>query len=825
MPDLLDVDPSQIVEDYLQQVRRSRTRWERKPWTIEAGRAIFSAPAELQIKVVPAALERMVREDGNLDYRTRDDRLLNLESLLTHLLARRLPFEASDLEFLLKIVADRIEDRRRRFPFESQYYSWLSKPPLPQLLDHLERHVATNGLSLNLRELLERLRSSPVKRHLGVFEDRLVGRMDLLLGQSPTVDLDTAELWAEAVCREMREMADSVRRPWMQLFSPVHTFDSPKPTKAWLAASELLLRDIGESAFQQCVERWFGLVNHPANRQLSHRSVSQLMCLVWSCSLLENAILTRSMSRLAEACFQKTDDGGLRSVRVGNACICVLGRLSGSEAVNQLTRLRQRIKFRPAQAAIDKALDAAALRTNVSREELEELTVPTYGLDGYGRLREQIGLHTANIEITGTQEIDWTWDTGTGKTQKSIPAEVRRDHADELKELKATVQEIQKMRPAQRDRIEALLRTERAWSLAVWRERYLDHPLLANLVRRLIWHFRRGDQSGLGIWHEGCLVDRKGRPIDWLTEEAEVRLWHPICFEPETVLQWRVWLDEHGVTQPFKQAHREVYLLTDAELNTATYSNRFAAHLLKQHQFKALCDQKGWKYRLELVFDGGSGRPVATLGLPQWGLAAEFWVEPAGGDQDAWTQAGAFLYVSTDQVRFCTPDGTPRPLTEVPALVLTEVMRDVDLFVGVASVGNDPAWQDSDGVVGFQDYWHSYAFGDLTASAQTRSEVLERLLPRLKIAARCRLEGKFLIVKGDLRTYKIHLGSSNILMEPNDQYLCIVPDRSGVAKGEGAPLFLPFEGDRTLSLILSKAFLLAEDKKIKDATILSQFRT
>ena len=30
------------------------------------------------------------------------------------------------------------------------------------------------------------------------------------------------------------------------------------------------------------------------------------------------------------------------------------------------------------------------------------------------------------------------------------------------------------------------------------------------------------------------------------------------------------------------------------------------------------------------------------------------------------------------------------PLEEVPPLVLSEVMRDADLFVGVASVGNDP---------------------------------------------------------------------------------------------------------------------------------------
>ena len=37
-------------------------------------------------------------------------------------------------------------------------------------------------------------------------------------------------------------------------------------------------------------------------------------------------------------------------------------------------------------------------------------------------------------------------------------------------------------------------------------------------------------------------------------------------------------------------------------------------------------------------------------------------------------------------------------------------------------------------------------------------------------------------------------------------------------------LFLPFEGDSTLALILSKAFLLADDTKIPDTTITSQIR-
>ena len=57
-------------------------------------------------------------------------------------------------------------------------------------------------------------------------------------------------------------------------------------------------------------------------------------------------------------------------------------------------------------------------------------------------------------------------------------------------------------------------------------------------------------------------------------------------------------------------------------------------------------------------------------------------------------------------------------------------------------------------------------------------------------------------------------------MEPNDQYLCIVPTRGGA--GETAGLALPFEGDGMLSIILSKAFLLGADTRITDPTITRQ---
>ena len=58
----------------------------------------------------------------------------------------------------------------------------------------------------------------------------------------------------------------------------------------------------------------------------------------------------------------------------------------------------------------------------------------------------------------------------------------------------------------------------------------------------------------------------------------------------------------------------------------------------------------------------------------------------------------------------------------------------------------------------------------------------------------------------------------NILMEPNDQYLCIVQAPAAPTAIAGGNVYLPFEGDTTLAIILSKAFLLADDTKITDPT-------
>lgn len=684
----------------------------------------------------------------------------------------------------------------------------------------------------------------------------LLQKIDELFGTGIWQIVIPGEFWTDYAIAALQKMKRVQRDAWFELLAHCQKAKSAKPSPKWEKELSPLLDSVGTAQFRAEVTKWFELVDKgrsiklitsrwetaDESQRIHERNADLLRGLLWTAASAADANVCRAMGRVAMSAYRKARGIGPRAVKVGNAAVYSLGETATHDALGQLAYLKVKVKFGTAQKGIDKALTATAERLGVPREDVEEMGVPSYGLTDVGRLEEPLGEFTARLTVVGTGGTELTWIKPDGKTQKSVPAAVKRDHADDLKELKAAAKDIQKMLPAQRDRIDGLFLEQKTWPFNVWRERYLDHPLVGTIARRIIWRFTTGKKTADGIFSDGELVGSDNKPIKGLGAKTLVELWHPIDQPLDDVLAWRNWLEEHKVRQPFKQAHREVYLLTDAERNTGIYSNRYASHIVRQHQFNALCGARGWKNTLRLMVD--DSYPPATRLLSKWNLRAEFWVEGAGDEYGVDTnETGTYLYLATDQVHFYPIDATQRyahaggggyetwgeegtdnpiPLTDIPPLVFSEIMRDVDLFVGVASVGNDPNWADGGPEGRYVDYWQSYSFGDLSATAQTRKDVLERLIPRLKIADRCSFSDKFLVVKGDVRTYKIHLGSSNILMEPNDEYLCIVPAR-GAKRGKD-DVFLPFEGDERLSIILSKAFLLADDTKIKDSTIVSQIR-
>lgn len=842
-----------LIKQYLAEATRSaRYHVDVSLKETEAGIEISKLPPESLCKVVMAAQERLAFSEKGYrklrltGFHSADPLYLSRSALFClqkNVLRRKLPFEVQQLQVLL---AEFDAELKRQF----SYYTFPGAGIIKALKDFVERGEDFSELTATAERIVQKTSKHP-SRDIQKYGDRILS----IIGMAPELPIRPGEAWADAAIEQIGKSKEKDKANWSALIAHCATANGGKPTKKWSKTAGDLVEAVGTDAFAESVPGWFQLIDQPRpqpirewsqwmpdpNLMIDVVNADILKGLVWTCGVTGNDRPADAIGKLALSAYRKVPGVGPRATKVGNACVWALGQVPGESSLAALAILKVRVKYKPAQKGIAAALAAAAERAGMTPQELEEIGVPAYGMEEVGLRRETLGEYEAILRVLNARKVELTWVNAAGKSLKTVPKAVREEHADELKDLRQASKDILKMLSAQRDRIDNMFLDERSWKYADWKERYIDHPLVGTLGQRLIWAFDTDGGSTSGMWRDNGVVGPDGAELPEAAECSAVRIWHPVGEDVDTVVAWRSWVENNEITQPFKQAHREIYLLTEAEENTEVYSNRYASHIVKQHQFNALCAARGWRHSLRLMVDDEYQPPSKEL--PQWGLRAEFWVEGIGEEYGVdTTEAGSYLYLATDQVRFYRDDAgrnsahaygggysmygeendtnTPVPLREIDPLALSEVFRDVDLFVGVASVGNDPNWSDGGPEGRYIEYWESYSFGELNESAETRKTILEGLIPRLKIRDQCEIEDRFLRVKGEYKTYKIHLGSGNVLMEPNDQYLCIVPAQGKAARSDS--VFLPFEGDARMAVILSKAFLLADDKKIKDRTILSQ---
>lgn len=713
--------------------------------------------------------------------------------LASGLARRKLSYTAEDVQLLLAYA-------------DGAAQPWTRFDRLRVAVAAAESFARDHGIApveKELRRALDRLdRSSD----LGWETDRtrLLARLRKLVASSAGIELvSDADAWGKAARKLLASHGGPGSAELVLHLSQATS--GPTPSGKWVARGRELIGGVdgGEELVRQLLELAVGVPDGTrrvwggnAYQYVVDENAVLLRGLIWAAGVIAADWAARVIGALAEHAASPFEGGyEERSMKMANAAVRQLGSLESDEALEVLAQLRGRIKHRSIRKQIEAALAEAAERVGVSKGQLVERQVPTFGLGPDGSKEVPVGDWAAIVRVEG-EKAGLTWRTATGREVKTVPKAAKDSHGDEVTALRAEVKEIRKALAAQRARLEGLFAEERTWPRDEWLDLYRDHPLVGGMARQLIWRF--DDEAALG--EDG-------------PESDTVRLWRPIDVSPEEVAKWRSRILEAELVQPFKQAFREVYHLAPAEQETRTYSNRFAAHIVRYTQAYALMKARGWTVAALGPWDYGAEGGRSRRDYDDAGITAEFWMDyvESGERDDLLANLAA-----TDQVRFLV-DGDPLPLEEVPAGVFSETMRDVDLFVSVSSIAGDPNWLDH-GAERFNAYWHETSFGELGETAETRREVLAHLLPRLKIADRCELTDKFLVVRGNRRTYKIHLGSANVLMEPNDEYLCIVPDR-----GRGPRrLYLPFEEDSRLSVILSKAFMLADDERIEDPTITRQ---
>lgn len=306
-------------------------------------------------------------------------------------------------------------------------------------------------------------------------------------------------------------------------------------------------------------------------------------------------------------------------------------------------------------------------------------------------------------------------------------------------------------------------------------------PLLCSLV------FKFGERLGYYVGDIESLRDPSGQLVG-LTDEDELLIAHPVHLYASG--QWSLFqrdLFDRQLRQPFKQVFRELYLPNADEVAHTTHSRRYAGYQVQPQKTVALLKGRRWT----VSYEEGLQKVFYAENLIASLYAMADWFSPA--DTEAPTlETIQFIDRTTYQ---------NVGLDQVPPILFSEVMRDVDLVVSVAHVGGvDPE-------------------ASLTTIEMRRVIVQESL--RLLKLGNVRLDGNYARVDGSLGEFAVHLGSGMVYKQATGA-LHIIP----VHSQHRGRIFLPFlDEDPKTAEILSKVVMLAEDTKIKDPQILMQLQS
>lgn len=781
----------------------------------------LDVPRPQQLELAAAAAERELarieRWRSKIEERRRGIDVENYwgfgrlyQGILETVLRRRLPLDRSLFQPLAVSLSKLVQLGRARYL------------PLPYFLHRLEEYQSERGLPPEMRAALDDMHAALLSRFNNTVRLRKISRDlgDILDGKAE-FPVEAGSAWRDALRQDLRDLDGAESEQWQALVELAAEATSASPSRRWTRRCRKLITRLGEEHVWEQLQRWLSLALQPEDETMPDPASNVLRGLVWMVPKVADESVIPLLTDLAVECYRKIPYGGPRSERAGNACLVALGEYGSERAAEALGRFQIEVGYEHGRRIANAQLDRIAKSKGLPVKDLIEISVPDFDLGADGMSEKTVGNYRAQLRLKASSSAELIWINQTGRELKGVPAAIRNEHKQTLQELRQECEQMRKVLSAQRKRLESLYLAPRSWHLATWRERFIDHPLIGPMTQALIWSITEGNQSHDVIWHEGRLQDHRGREIE-PASDAEVQLWHPIDASPQQVLAWRRWLEASDIVQPFKQAHREIYILTEAERQSGEQSLRFAGHILNLKQFRGLRQAREWKYDR---WGGWDAYYDAGKELDHWDLYAYFKTEGIF-ESDLIGHLGIPLFVHSGAVEFLDAEEQPVLLEQVPKRVFSEIMRDVDLFVGVASIGVDPNWPNrEDEPIPFMEYWRRFALGELGERGSTRKELLASLVPQLAIADQCRLQGRFLHIEGRLRRYKIHLGSGNVLMSPNNQFLCVVADKAALYPRRHSGVRLPFEGDALLSIILSKAFLLASDDEIEDPIIRSQIRS
>lgn len=363
-----------------------------------------------------------------------------------------------------------------------------------------------------------------------------------------------------------------------------------------------------------------------------------------------------------------------------------------------------------------------------------------------------------------------------GKLLKSIPAKLKKDEF--VLEIKGVCKQLKDQYTRTKAMFEQFM--EDSVELTVSEVVNLQgNPVILPLLKNLVFIC----DKGTGFINKKVMTNYAGEEIK-LTPKKKLRIAHPFdLWKAGNWHEYQKLLFEREIKQPFKQVFRELYVKTKEELDRHD-SLRYAGNQIQPQKTVACLKGRRWV----ADYEDGLQKIYYKENIVARIYAMADWFSPSD------IEAPTLEWVEfSDRKTF-----QAIKIQDIPDIIFSEVMRDVDLAVSVAHAGGvDPETSHS--------------------TMEMRKMIIEFNLPLFGLT-NVTFSGNHAIIEGKRGIYTVHLGSGVIFKRGGAQ-IAVLP----VHSQHRGKMFLPFiDEDPKTAEIMSKIVLFAEDNKIKDPYILEQ---
>ncbi|HYC89750.1 MAG TPA: DUF4132 domain-containing protein [Thermoanaerobaculia bacterium] len=283
----------------------------------------------------------------------------------------------------------------------------------------------------------------------------------------------------------------------------------------------------------------------------------------------------------------------------------VLAAIGSDVALMHLNGIAQKVKFKGLQEKAREKIEELAERRGLTAEELADRLVPDLGLEPDGSMTLDFGPRSFRVGFD--EHLRPYVKDAQGKKLPDLPKPGKSDDAEKGKQAterwKALKKDVKTLAGQQILRLETAMCSRRRFDAAVFRQFFVEHPLVQHLVRRIVWG-AYDDQGELlatfRVSEDRTFADANDDAYQ-LPAGARVGVVHSYEITDDVAAAWGQLFGDYEILQPWRQLGREVYRPADGE-RAAKKLTRWMGITLPTGKVLGL-EQRGW--RRSAAQDGG----------------------------------------------------------------------------------------------------------------------------------------------------------------------------------------------------------------------------